>query len=563
MKRTFSKKEWKNVRGASSKPKRLKLQPDDNNMYVCPLDGCDSNAYQSQRGCRKHVTEKHGWYFYFDQKPKLEDAFPEKLLQPRSKLSPSRSKSWDMPSFSEKCRIAQEFINWICSAGGGRKDKNQAQQICKKILKFAKYCCTDMDESFELTKILLQYCVGSVKFIERFVTYLETDCKMGKPGIIAYLQSLAHCLDFLRFEGIEPEKIATFMTSEIFLSRAKQCLRKQMRVEWNTLLSVETLESKKCWASLADLQRVLPFHENRYKQVVNLVKCNSHSSHDLSFSTAFIVTLLFLKVKGSRPMSYRFITVPMINTLKEGGGIIDQTDFKTNETYSFDSLVFKKETLELIKTYIDFVRPKLKPKCQYLLVCRNGNQIVNLGDMFGRMVYQAIGKYINPTRYRQIIETESAERLTVEEQALVSLDQKHTSNVAKVHYQKKKSQDVARKASTCIESLVSSSSTSTETSECSSLNSDSESPNSDPLLSTANDIQKESTSSEDEEKSVKVRKRKTKILFTAEEDNALIQGLKKHGKGKWTRILKDPDFLFHPSRTNATLMLRAKSKKYI
>jgi len=38
----------------------------------------------------------------------------------------------------------------------------------------------------------------------------------------------------------------------------------------------------------------------------------------------------------------------------------------------------------------------------------------NLGDIFSRMVYHAIGKYVNPTRYRQIIETESAERLSTE-----------------------------------------------------------------------------------------------------------------------------------------------------
>ena len=172
----------------------------------------------------------------------------------------------------------------------------------------------------------------------------------------------------------------------------------------------------------------------------------------MSFSTAFIVSLLFLRVKGTRPMTYRFITVPMINSLGENGGTIDQTEFKTNETYAFDSLIIKKDTLTLIKSYLNVVRPKLKPSCQYLLVCRNGNQIVNLGDMFGRLVYQAIGKYINPTRYRQIIETESSERLSAEEQAIVTLDQKHTSNVAKVHYQKRRSQEVAKQSNVFMES---------------------------------------------------------------------------------------------------------------
>ena len=561
MKRTFNKKEWKSVEGASPKPKRLKLQANNNGVFLCPLEGCDSNAYQSQRGCRKHVTEKHGWHFYFDEKPSLEDAFPEKILQPPSKLSPTRSKTWDMPYFSEKCRIAQDFVNWICSAGGGGKDTNQAKQICKKILKFSKYCCLDLEDSFELSKGLLEYCLGSVQFIERFVIYLETECKMGKPGIISYLQSLAHCLDFLRYQGIDSEKISTFITSEIFLSRAKQCLRKQMRVAWNTLLSIETLESKQCWASLSDLQNVLKFHKNRYKQSINLVKSNNHTSHDLSFCTAFIVSLLFLKVKATRPMTFRFMTVPMITRLGKEGGIVDQTQFKTNDTYAFDSLLIKKNTLALIMTYVNFVRPKLKPTCQYLLVCRNGNQLVNLGDMFGRIVYQAIGKYIHPTRYRQIIETESSERLSLEDQAIVSLDQKHSSNVAKVHYRKSKSQDVARKASECIDTLIGNPCEQTETSS-DSLSSTSDS---DDLI---DEQQRNCTKTRrqvclSKEKTTGPPIRQAKSSFSEEEDKFLFAGIEKHGKGKWTRILKDPDFRFHPSRTNATLMTRAKTKSYI
>ena len=67
-------------------------------------------------------------------------------------------------------------------------------------------------------------------------------------------------------------------------------------------------------------------------------------------------------------------------------------------------------------------------------------------NIFGRVVYEAIGKYINPTRYRQVIETESIEKLDASEQANLSQDKKHTSAVAKIHYQKRKSEDIAAKA---------------------------------------------------------------------------------------------------------------------
>ena len=53
------------------------------------------------------------------------------------------------------------------------------------------------------------------------------------------------------------------------------------------------------------------------------------------------------------------------------------------------------------------------------------------------LVYEAIQKYINPTRYRQIVETASCDLLTPSEQEIVSHDQKHNSNVARVYYRKK------------------------------------------------------------------------------------------------------------------------------
>ena len=67
--------------------------------------------------------------------------------------------------------------------------------------------------------------------------------------------------------------------------------------------------------------------------------------------------------------------------------------------------------------------------------------------------FQALKKYIHPTRYRQIIETESATMLNVEEQHTVSEDQKHSSNVARVHYWKLRSGDLALKALMCMEKL--------------------------------------------------------------------------------------------------------------
>ena len=120
-------------------------------------------------------------------------------------------------------------------------------------------------------------------------------------------------------------------------------------------------------------------------------------------------------VKATRPMTFKFLTLEMIQSIKDDG-IIDQTIFKTSEKYGFDSLIFSKNVLDIINGYILCIRPRLQPKCEFLLLSRNGTQLLRISDIFGRIVFQAIGKYINPTRYRQIIETESIEKLSVEDQ---------------------------------------------------------------------------------------------------------------------------------------------------
>jgi len=533
--------------------------------FVCPVEGCDSDAYKSKRGCRKHVFVKHGWYYYFEQKPQIEKSFPEKKL-PKENLKTGRFKTLDLPYFPEDCKIAQDFRTWICSAGGGGKDLNQAKQICKKILKFSKFCCKDVDEYAPITKLTLEYCIGSVKHIESFLQYLDKECELGKPGVISYLQSLCHCLDFIRYQGITSSKITVFMATEVYLSRAKQSLRKKMRVEWNSLLSIEHFESINCWATLTELQTVIPFYEDKYYQIVKLCKTGGGNPHDLSFATSFIVSLFFLRVKGSRPMTFQFLTMPMIISAFNSN-VIDQTFFKTNEKYGFDSLVFTDETLQLIKLYTDHVRTKLAPKCDYVLVCKNGKQLSNLGDIFGRMVYQAIGKYVNPTRYRQIIETESAKLLSVNEQSLISLDQKHTSNVAKVHYQKLRSREVAQKSSECMKKMIQiGKSAELENNENSIVDKEIEESDDDgkeyDLTITTKSNEKSNEPISKAEKLIDSTRRK-KCTFSKEEDNFLIKGIKKYGKGKWTSILNDPEYKFHPSRKNSTLIMRAKAKKFI
>ena len=160
------------------------------------------------------------------------------------------------------------------------------------------------------------------------------------------------------------------------------------------------MNSINCWATLADLQKVIPFHANTVKQIVlnSTTPSSCIAPHDLSFQTSFIVAVLFLIVKASRPMTYKHLKVEMTKSIRENG-IINQTLFKTNEKYVFNALLFSVDVLILFTGYMNYIRPRLNAACNYLLVCRNGKQISKLTNIFGRVVYETIGKYINPTRY--------------------------------------------------------------------------------------------------------------------------------------------------------------------
>ena len=131
-----------------------------------------------------------------------------------------------------------------------------------------------------------------------------------------------------------------------------------------------------------------------------------------TFATRFVAVFLFLRVKSARPMTFQHLTVSMFEDSIANNGFIDQKEFKTNLSYTFDSLVTDALPTRVIALYVEHVRPLLNPQNDYLSLTRNGTQYKKLGNAMCTLVYQAIGKDIHPTRYRQIIETESAKVVT-------------------------------------------------------------------------------------------------------------------------------------------------------
>ena len=60
--------DWSKI--ASASPKRLRLEDDDGDgAFHFPVQTCENDSFTNQRSCRKHVKNKHPWFYYFDEKP--------------------------------------------------------------------------------------------------------------------------------------------------------------------------------------------------------------------------------------------------------------------------------------------------------------------------------------------------------------------------------------------------------------------------------------------------------------------------------------------------------------
>ena len=141
--------------------------------------------------------------------------------------------------------------------------------------------------------------------ISDFVGYLQTDGSLKSSGVTGYMNALGHLLDFRRsYSDLTKINSSVFIPSEIYIQRVKRYLSKKMKSNWRKVLSVDYLNSINCWAKLEELQKVIPSHSEKYKQII--LNASSPFSfiaaHDLSFAK-FIVAALFLMVKASRPMT--------------------------------------------------------------------------------------------------------------------------------------------------------------------------------------------------------------------------------------------------------------------
>ena len=613
---------WKAMNGAAQGKRRLHLRSNDKGTFTCPVKFCLHADFKSNRGLRKHIDNKHPWFYYFEEQPEIKREEVE-LIQPAIK----RASTLNIPSFSIDEGRGNDFLTWLGTTSGGGKSHREGKQIAKRAMKFLMECTEENQDDQPLCNKLIDCCLGSPQIIIRFLTTLEKEWKLSYSSSLSFVKSISDLLDFRKSEGVTDCNLRCFTVTEVYLRRAKENLRKKKNLECTRNFDLETLIACDSWASLDDMQKVVPFHTARFENYVEkcIQECPLPTKNELMFCTRFISTVLFLKVKCSRPMTFQYLTIEMIEKAKTNGGFVDQTQFKTSSKYLFDTLINTEETMAVLDAYIVHVRPLLNPMTNYLLTSSSGGQYQSLTTAMTLLVHQAIGKHINPTRYRQIVETTSSDVLSRDEQDSISQDQKHSSTVAKVYYKKKQSRQVALEGRRCMEKMIgaTSSKPSTELDFVSSQSS----PICDDQLSkaAANPFQcvnlvpqnitttsdngliekvqnilttplstfgSENIEKDDDDiaitksvnslpftvcsydqssisKNIKVKKERASfevqrsslkhVKFTPEEDSYLKRGIEKYGRKSWTNILKHNEFKFHECRTRDSLRRRSES----
>lgn len=610
---------WKALEGSTYGKRKLVLRKNNHEMYTCLIKLCLHTDFKSSRGLRKHIDNKHPWYYYFEEQPEIKREELENKQPPMKKACTSRK-----PAFSLEKGVGSEFLKWLCTSCGGGKTQKEAHQIGKRVMKFLMEALGSNECENELNYEYVDCCLSSASVFIAFIQTLEEEWKLSSSASLNYIKAIGDMVDFRKSNGVSDNTLRCFTVMEVYLRRAKENLRKKKNLECNRNLDLETLIAKDSWATIEDMEEVIPFHANLFKSILEKCKLEDTfvSKSELVFCTRFVTTLLFLRVKCSRPMTYQYLTVSMVQKAKENDGFIEQTEFKTAAKYIFDTLIITDDVMYGLDQYIDNIRPLLNPRCDFLLLSTNGTQFQSLTTAMTMLVHQAIGKYINPTRYRQIVETESSERLTREEQEFVSEDQKHSSKVAKIFYKKKQSRKVAIEGKKCMDkmtqairseprqdmmellnsdlnlldqqfdkSVLSKSKALIEQGECSGYKpnfinlSDRDEGNACDVIENEikNPYEPDDNDSITDLKIVNCNipnSNETKVLnedveikkeivnlvvnkgkntkFSQEEDTFLKAGIKKYGKA-WASILKDSSLKFHSSRTRDTLRMRAET----
>ena len=143
---------------------------------------------------------------------------------------------------------------------------------------------------------------------------------LKSSGVTGCMNAPGHLLDFQRsYSDLAKINSLVFIPSGIYIQRVKCYLSKKIKSDWTEFWSADYQNSISCWAKLEELQRIIPYYSEKWKQIILIASWlfTSITAHNLSYVTTFIVAALFCMVKASRPVTYQFLVVQSIESIGE------------------------------------------------------------------------------------------------------------------------------------------------------------------------------------------------------------------------------------------------------
>ena len=170
-------------------------------------------------------------------------------------------------------------------------------------------CTGGNDSGIPLSHELLDCCLGSPSIIIQFLTTLEQVWKLSFSASLNYVRSMIDLLDFRKSSGISDSNLRCFTVTEVYLRRAKANFAKRKRLEFARNFDLETLIASESWATLEDMEKVIPYHLAMFKMIVQ--KCKNQSplptKNELTFCTRFITNF---SLSTSKVLSKNDIPIP-------------------------------------------------------------------------------------------------------------------------------------------------------------------------------------------------------------------------------------------------------------
>ena len=123
---------------------------------------------------------------------------------------------------------------------------------------------------------------------------------MGHAGALNYLKSIGNLMDFRKAAGVSDVLLRSFSITEVYLRRGRQCLAKRKKADYSRNFDLETLISKNSWATVEEVETVVPFHLPQFQSIITNSMTQPPvqlTKSDLVFATRFLTTFLFLNVK--------------------------------------------------------------------------------------------------------------------------------------------------------------------------------------------------------------------------------------------------------------------------